>query len=310
VWISGTVTDAQTGKPVEGEIQYRPSGFNSDEDKVPGYVPRGLYEHSSVESGPDGKFKVLGVPGKGYVLVRAYATYLTADFADWQGDLENPAPKTYVPSSPVELAMNYSAVCMVTADREKAAKEYAIKLDPGVTPRGTLIDQEGRPVVGVLTSSVWNASRIPLPTAEFTFKTFNPKRPYAALFLHSEKKLGLLFRPEVGKTGPFTVQLQPTASATGRILDADDRPIANAPLRLLMSLDGNAWEDSWFHRDKVIKTDANGQFMIEHLVEGESYEIRWPLPAEKRQEGHRDFTVKTGEKKDLGNIKHKSEPEQ
>jgi hypothetical protein len=128
------------------------------------------------------------------------------------------------------------------------------------------------------------------------------------LFLHPDKKCGVLFKPEAGKAGPFAVRQQPTATVTGRILDADDRPIANAPLGLMTSIDDIPWSESWFHKDKEIKTDADGKFTIENLVEDVSYEIQWPQSSLTREEGRFTFTVKAGEKKDLGNLKHKPEP--
>jgi RNA polymerase sigma factor (sigma-70 family) len=308
VWISGTVSDARTGKPIEAQVLYRPYGFNSEEGKMPGYAPRGWGEPVQARCGPDGKFKVLGVPGKGYVLVSASARYLTADFTDWQGDVDDPAPKTFVPTSPAEIALNFHAVCMVTANREKAAKSYAIKLDPGVTVRGTLLDADGQPLTGASMFSMWGAVQIPLPTAEFTLEPFNPQRPHAVLFLHPERKCGALFKPAAGETGPFKVQLQPTAAVAGRIVDADDRPVANAPLQLMMNIDDIPWSESAFHKDKEIRTDADGRFTITHLVEGESYQLRWPLPGVKPDEGYCDVRVKAGENKNLGTIKHEPKP--
>ena len=125
------------------------------------------------------------------------------------------------------------------------------------------------------------------------------------MFVHPEKQLGRLFEPEAGKAGSFEVKLLPFAAVSGRILDADDLPVANAPLKLMVSTQGFVWSDSDFH--KKVQTDAEGKFMIENLVEGVAYQMRWPLPGVKRAEGFRHFTVKAGEKKDLGKIKHKSE---
>jgi RNA polymerase sigma factor (sigma-70 family) len=305
VWITGTITDSRSGKPVEAEVHYRHDDGNVAKDKIPGYIPRGLAGgYSPARSGPDGKFKVLGSPGKGYLLVRADTRrYVAADFTDWQGDVARPAPRQFIPSSPVETALNYNAVCHVTIG-DKTPDQYAITVEPGVTARGLVLAPGGQPLTG---ASLVNprSGRLEdpesLPTAEFTLPRFNPKWPRPSLIVHPTKKLGLLFQPRRGDEGPFRLQLQRTATVSGRIVDADGQPVANARLELAMTIGGASGGDSPFHRE--LRTDGQGKFTAGNLVEGVNYHLSWPTGTGV---AYRDLTVKAGETKGLGDVRDRS----
>lgn len=283
---------------------YRPDGFNPELEKFRDLVPVSWFDPTAeLHSGPDGRFRVLGLPGKGYVLVRAGTRYTTADFADWQGEMKSPGPRLDVPSSPVELALNYNAVCVVTGDANHP-REYAIKLDPGVALRGTIVDPDGKPVAGAFVSrrATWRPwEHDPIPTAELTLEVV-PHRPRTVLVLQPDRHLGTLFRPEAGQAQPFEVRLRPTATATGRLRDPDGRALADAPVLVYFMHPGrDAWSESPFH--SKARTDADGRFRLDNLVEGLRYQVRWQKRGAGEGTGYRGFTVTAGEKKDLGDIK-------
>jgi RNA polymerase sigma factor (sigma-70 family) len=318
VWITGTITEAHSGKPIEAEIDYRHHAGNVEKDRIPGYVQRGPGDaYSPASSGRDGKFKVLGSPGKGYLLVRAdVRKYATADFVDWQGDVPSPKPKPLIPSSPVELALNYNAVYSVTVDPNEP-HEHVIRLEPGVSLRGVLVAPNGELLSGASMSDPMAGYQVPmqsLPTAGFVITRFNPVWPRPMLFIQGQKKLGLLFHPDANAVGPVArrqssapdadkaeplrVELQPLATVTGRILDADGQPIANTSLMLQMNLKDQLKlsVDSPVHRG--LKTDADGRFSIDNLVAGLTYTLRWPT-----ESGWHMFSVEAGEVKDLGDVR-------
>ncbi len=123
---------------------------------------------------------MLAVPGKGYVFIRAFGRYLTADQMDWQGDVHKPDPGMFTSSSPVDLALNWNAIGMVTVLADKPTKQYAFHVDPGETLKARITDTEGKPLVGALVSDRnlgQPNSPEPLKGYDFEIGQVNPKWP-------------------------------------------------------------------------------------------------------------------------------------
>src|SRR5205814_9221803 len=96
VWLTGRVVEARTGKPVGGaRVEYYPHAENrspaADLNPDPLYsLPKRRYglAHGEAVTGPDGRFRVLAVAGRGWVLVRGPGgTYAGADRRALQGDV-------------------------------------------------------------------------------------------------------------------------------------------------------------------------------------------------------------------------------
>ena len=94
------------------------------------------------------------------------------------------------------------------------------------------------------------------------------------------------------KADPFTVQLQPCGSVSGRIVDQDGEPVAEA--RCSGGIAGRGWIGL------EITTDKNGRFHAKGLVPGLGYMIFRPKVAATLLV---QFTVEPGKHKDLGDIK-------
>ncbi|AWM40252.1 ECF RNA polymerase sigma factor SigE [Gemmata obscuriglobus] len=307
VWVCGTVTDRATGKPVEGVISYRPG----DTPETPGYSPRGFDDATWYGTDKDGKFRVLAVPGEGYVFVRTYGRYLTADQFDWQGDLKDTTPRTLTDSAPVEIASNWNAIAVVTVAEGKPVKEYAVTVDPGTTVKARIADPDGNPLAGAKVTQRTNFSPFEVgrvDTADVAFERVNAKRPREVLVLHAEKRLGVRATTTPAAKGATEIRLQPTATATGRLLSDDGKPLANVPVEIRYTLsDGFGWKATELHPQAT--TDKDGKFVATNLIAGVSYELRWPRPAPKKANAYHPFAVKSGEQKDLGDLGKKSDGE-
>ncbi len=303
VWVSGTVTDKATGKPVTASLSYRPDGFNGEEDRIPGYSPRGLHDPSWYVTDTAGQFRVLAVPGKGFVFVRAYREYLSADQVDWQGELKDTAPRPYVASSPVEIASNWSAIAGVTAD---AGKVYALTVDAGATVKAKITDADGQPLSGATVTqrtnfSVFEVSRV--DAADVTFERVNPKRPRLVLVLHPEKHLGAMVRADA-----TAIKLTATGTATGRLLGEGGKPLANIPIEIRYTLDKDiGWRTTELYPE--VTTDAAGRFVVPNLIPGVRYELRWPRVAPKKANAYHQFEVPGGGEKHLGDVSEKTDGE-
>src|SRR5207245_2953894 len=79
-----------------------------------------------------------------------------------------------------------------------------------------------------LTDRGWDPEA--LPTAEFTVRAFNPRRPREILFQHLEKGLVGVAQPPKENGSSVTVRIEPGATVTGRLLDADGKPRAGVEL--------------------------------------------------------------------------------
>jgi RNA polymerase sigma factor (sigma-70 family) len=309
VWVSGTVTDKATGKPVSASLSYRPDAFDTAADAIPGYLPRGLAEASWHPTDKDGKFRVLAVPGQGYVFVRATGgRYLTADQCDWQGDVEKPYPKSLTDSAPAEIASNWNAIGKVTVTDGKAAKEYAFTVDPGVTVKARIVDADGKPVSGALVTGRRNMGAFDVlkqESAEVEFLQVNPKRPRSTVVLHPEKHLGAVLPLKSDAKEAVTITLKPTGTVRGRLLSDDGKPMPNTPVEVRYSFAKvEGWRATELH--PLVMTDAEGKFVVPNLLGELHYELRWPRPAPKAVNGYHQFAVKGGEEKYLGDIGKKS----
>ncbi len=305
VWVSGTVTDKVTGKPVSASISYRPYTFDTTAEDIPGYLPRGLHDASWYGTDKDGRFRVLAVTGQGYVFIRATGgRYLTADQCDWQGDVMKPDPEKFTTSSPVDLAVNWNAIGLVTVRDGKAANGYAFTVDPGMTLAAQITDAVGQPLAGATVTRRTNLGPFEvarLDTAAVTFEQVNSKRPRIALLVHPEKHLGALFVTTPAEKGATEIRLKPTATVGGRLLTDDGKRMPRTPVEVRYAL---SEEDGWKATDLFppVLTDADGKFVIPNVVEGVRYELRWPRPAPKAANGYHGFTAKSGEDKNLGDV--------
>ena len=147
-----------------------------------------------------------------------------------------------------------------------------------------LLDPEGKPVVGVdtqgLTYHPWDAEpRLRASTIPLT--KLHPDRVRRIKFLKEDRGwIGLLLAKGDADT-PYTVTLQPWASITGRIVDANGRPMlpvgspenqaASLSIRLRLKVDGAG--NPVFDEYQDLKIDGKGQFRVDRLVPGVPYDI-------------------------------------
>jgi hypothetical protein len=133
---------------------------------------------------------------------------------------------------------------------------------------------------------------------------FNPDRPRAVVFLHPGRGIGKVVVPKKGDAGPWTVTLEPTATAIGRLVSEDGRPVPNAVIRILYLMPGrDIWTPSFVHHE--VRTDAKGVFKVTNLVAGLTYSLDHAADqgGGRQQRHYLHVKPKTGETKDLGDVK-------
>jgi hypothetical protein len=201
---------------------------------------------------------------------------------------------------------------------------------PGVTVTGKVVGPDGKPVrpyvlmitrlntsadhhVHERTPPAW-----PVEPAGFTLKGCDPDKAYPVIFFDHLHRWGAVVTISGKQKGkPLTVKLAPCGTAMARFVGADGKPRAKYHpwLYLVLSPGPHGGDLGKGQRPKglpadeylpyhgpldwAIKSDAKGQFVYRLLIPGATYRIYDPRGGKFLV---RDFTVKAGEKKDLGNV--------
>jgi RNA polymerase sigma factor (sigma-70 family) len=315
VWIDVKVTDKVTGKPVRCSYDYFVYQDNPHLKEVPGFSTGSQLERIA----SDGKFRLVGLPGRSLIGVRASAiwagenNYLTGIGADRIKGRKGNAPLRTMPfwCIPEE----FHAIAEINPAKDAESVTCNLELDPGRTLTGTFVGPDGKPLAGAFTWGMggtpsWNYQ--PLKTAEFKLTAIKPGQPRRLMVLHKDKRLAgtLLLRGD--EKGPLTIKLQPWGVVTGKLINQEGKPVTDYQI---MTLDGDIITPDGVQARPLdagsllqpVKPDKDGHFRIEGLVPGLKYNLRLAkgnyIARITGPVGGKDLTVKVGETKDLGEIK-------
>jgi hypothetical protein len=161
--------------------------------------------------------------------------------------------------------------------------------------QGSVVGPDGKPLTGV---KAWNTLAQHLETLEtdaFTVRGLDPRRSRTLLFIHDEKDLagGVVLRGN--EKGPVTVKLQRHGEVTGRIVDANGKPVPK--VRFACRVKGVRFSPSKLGAGGI--TDNDGRFRVKGLVPGLENEliVIGPVPRVV------PVVVEPGKTKDLGDVK-------
>jgi protocatechuate 3,4-dioxygenase beta subunit len=305
VWIEGKITDGATGKPVPGSVEYFSLESNPNLRDYPGFDSTVLMfdkDAPCVATKEDGSYRVVGLPGTGLLAIRCTGRYLPPDW-DSLGLRPCGDGLKLIQTAPYcAYVAHYNTFAPVDAPRGVAVVKRAVALDPGWTFTGTVLGPDGKPLAGArsidLTVGFPQWSHEGIKGAEFTVSRFNPRRPRDLLFQHLEKGLVGVAQPAKENGGSVTVRMEPGATVTGRLVDADGRPRAGVELRVWFHpKKGRDWE---YYSPDRIKTDREGRFRIEALFPGSEFRL-----AGDESELHFGDGLRSGQMKDLGDVQLK-----
>jgi hypothetical protein len=254
------------------------------------------FNGKEARSGPDGAFSLTTAAGSGHLIVKAAADYAPV--------------KTMIRP---ELMAFAHAVVRVNVKEGTDPKPMKISLRRGMVVRGKLTGPDGQPVQGAVLISRLMIDRamnllfqIPSPVpsipvrADFELRGCDPEKPYPVIFFQEQKSWGALVQVSGKQAGkPLEVRLQPCGAARARFLGADGRPLTGrrtaADLLMVLAAGDTAGWSGFIEHSNIRKdweTDAQGRITWRDLVPGVTYRV-----------GNRDFTVKSGELLDLGDVK-------
>ena len=316
VWIDGRVTDAKT----------RPAGAGGHPLlSVPGQyacpdVPQLPRQSMSVNWTGDryrtddqGRFRVVGIPGRGIVAVKSFArSYQLGVGSDRLSErpggqsMRREGLPTYNQMSP----QDFEAVAEVDvpADGVGMHQDFALQPSPSLTIQ--LLDPEGKPLTNVTAFGRFpdhrHGDQNLYDKSQAEIYGLDPAKAKTVLFLHHDRKLGavLTIKPgESASAGQPKVTLRPCATVTGRIVDAEGKPVTGG---IWVQLDGQGDADRPRVYSSMEPIGADGRFRIDNLAAGRDLYLagegpNGPRSFRQRQDGAAAVpTVRAGPQLETG----------
>jgi RNA polymerase sigma factor (sigma-70 family) len=332
VWLEGQVKNKATGRGVPAQLRY----FAFTEWKFDNrmILPVGDGGRSfrdpfkQLTTDKEGKFRILAPADRGLLAASAtgeesnhYRTGVGADKIKGE-EAKEKGGVLFVPTLPQGGTAADAFDTLVEVNPEKGATSVRcdVELDPGRTVTVQVRGPDGKPLEGVrahgqsgrdfsldgsanpFASAYLNLwSQNPL-ASEFTVYALEPGKTRTLLLEHPQKNLTGRCEILGDKDGPVVVTLGPAAAAAGRLVDDNGRPLAGADLLVQFRLAKGGWA---YHHSREVRTDAAGKFRLDGLVPGTSYHAFVRLRRVYVTLVFDDLSLKSGEEKDLGDIKVK-----
>jgi len=313
VCVDVKVTDKNTGKPVPGYISYfvLPEKWDA-ESRFSNPYSDAYNNFSAVRN--DGAYRFVAVPAKAVVAFRA----------DWDKyPIAREASTIRLPGG--MSPSNFQAFAEIHPKLGGEPVKVAFTLNAERIVKGTLYDPDGRPLSGALAGGLrhdwFSDDSQTLRTAEFAALGVDPSRPRLLCFAHPDKKLAGSTVVRGNEQAPVTVRLQPWATVSGRLLDADGKPITKASLAFIavpmtkpdqprrLDTGLHVIERSAYKPSQAPRTGAQGRFRVEGLIPGLKYNLALPRTGpvdstELRWSGlaFSNLVLRPGETRDLGDV--------
>jgi RNA polymerase sigma factor (sigma-70 family) len=327
----------EAGRPEEGEVEFRPVMPNPYAVSVlPHDWTFGTFPLTRAVMTAKGVYEGVVIAGPGAVMVKTpgWTDYRAAHvdpkafFAPGRTDWTNQELITAYGTDDTLIIGNawvdqhdYAAIVLVNPPKDSKPLELFATVVRDQPRQVTILDPEGRPLVGVqtqgLTAFPWDEEPT-LRGATVPITKLHPTRSRRITFLKEDRKLiGFLLARGDGDT-PYTVKLEPWATVTGRIVDENGEPLpakdalpGRNPASVGLAM--NAKLEIATHADPRVGTfpdcgsDGEGRFRIERLVPG----LRYSCDIYREGGGYagqafEDLVLKPGETRNLGDIRWKT----
>jgi hypothetical protein len=325
----GLVLRDEAGRPVEAEVTYSAIAPNPSFGRVIQYIQvQAGSPLSRAARQADGSYLGAALPGPGVVPAETprKAGYRPAHVdpkaffapgkADWTaqdlittyGNHDTLSVATFYGGAWLDQH-EYAAIVLINPTQDAKPLELAATVVPDRPRPVTVLDPEGRPVVGVQTTGLtyhpWD--REPkLRAATVPITGLHPDRARRITFVKEDRKLiGFLLARGDGDA-PYTVRMRPWGTVTGRVVNEQGQPQPQATLSAGTIREFAAHDDPTAGIFPIVTTDEHGRFRAERLVPGQSYSANIYVGVAPGRPGGIAFEglkVAPGKVRDLGDLR-------
>jgi hypothetical protein len=169
---------------------------------------------------------------------------------------------------------DYAAIVLFNLAEGAGPLQLAATVAPDKPRQVTMLEPEGRPIVGAKTTGVMyhaGAHERPLRAATFPIVGLHPDRAWRITFVKEDRKLIGFLLARGDSDAPHTVRMRPWGAVTGRVMDEQGQPQPGASLAADTLHEFAAHDDLGLGMFPAARTDEHGRFRAERLVPGQSY---------------------------------------
>jgi RNA polymerase sigma factor (sigma-70 family) len=320
--VEGRMFDRETGKPIRGTVRYFPLPGNAQfEEVVSSKMGNELRAPHSV--GEDGTFRLVVFPGPGVICAYGdpgpYRQAKVPEEDARRGVGRMIATRNQGLSAMVP--MGGPAYRIIDPGEKPETLKMELKLTKGRNVSGAFVsDKEGETGLGQqapIRYAAWkrvdeeeedddDAPRVFINNRADIFKANSlvPDQRYLFIFYQPDKKRAGYAEVKEKGMDTLNVRLLPWATAQGRVLSVDGRPVAGATVQVVQRDNKQLSALDMGPLAKPGTCDDKGQFQLEGLVPGLTFELMVRLPGKKDEPGYTQAIAggafKPGEARNIG----------
>jgi len=315
VWVDGKVIDRTSGKPVAGaRIEYLPYRDNPHLAEIPGFV--GLNNNVSDDeqdaSDHAGRFRIVALPGEGLITVRTIRQgHRTAKPLD-----PKIADKILHAANFSAQMGNYQGFALINPAVDATTLHCDIPLESGRQQRLKIVGPDDQPVAG-LEFFGFETSITPIDPPEATQWSLvhrDPGTVETLTIIQEDRHLGGFVSLKGDEESPLRIQLKPTGTVIGRLVDSEGNPRRGVQLVAYFRETRRGQSSTHEHLHGNIETNQDGRFRLENLVADVVYQLYVVKNPGTRVTGGRLFKpqwkVHSGEVQDWSDVREmKAQPD-
>ena len=303
VWVSGRVTNGETGAPVAARMHYMAPPDHPLAAELPEfeYGTHAMRVQDRYRTDADGNYRVVALSGRALIGVNV----ISAGYPKGQGhkeiaDREN--RDGYMRFNgvfgPTERSLTAIKELQIPESGNNIACDFVLQAGKSVGVQVT--DPVGQPLTGVAVNGSRGISDgyRTMPQAEFEISALRIDETRTVLLKHERRGLGKAMHVAAfgSESKRVNVRLEPFAKVTGRLLK-DGAPLPGQMLRF------DVWKDGDYGQNlESVSSDEDGRFTHEAVLPGLPYAIHLQGSMVGFEVIAKKLQVHPGETVDLGTV--------